>query len=304
MNRGITIVIPTYHRSDRIERAVLSALAQTCPEKEVIVVDDNGSGSREADATEAALKSYIEAKTVVYLKNEKNSGGSYSRNQGLNAAHYEYITFLDDDDEIAPEKTRKQMELLEKKGDAYTGCYCGYHKILADGSFYRSAEREEGNVYYHALSRSIYLGSGSNLLVRTSSAKKIGGYDISFRRNQDLEFFARIAKAGQIAFLDEDLLTIHYEIRENARPYEQMVAIDDFYLQRFSQEIGRLSAKQQKNLKKTFALERFRYSVQRKHGWDGFCNLLTSGVGPVVLGKYIGYVARRVNRKESYGFKL
>ena len=82
----------------------------------------------------------------------------------------------------------------------------------------KNAETIEGYVYPWALARSIYVGSGSNLLVRTAAARAIGGYDESFRFNQDLEFLTRLTKEGKLAYLDEDLLTIHYEIREVTPP--------------------------------------------------------------------------------------
>ena len=102
----VTIVITTYHRPDRISRAVDSALAQTC-DKEIIVVDDNGKDTDWHRQTAEQMEQY--ADKVTYLVNEVNSGVSNARNRALALARGKYITFLDDDDEIAPTKLEKQI---------------------------------------------------------------------------------------------------------------------------------------------------------------------------------------------------
>ena len=211
MSCKVTVVIPTYKRPDRVTRAVESALNQSVEDIEVIVVDDNGKDSDYASDTKKFLQEYIDAGKIIYLQNEFNSGGSCSRNNGLKIATGEYITFLDDDDEIDFNKLEKQVNKLEELGKEYSCVYTGYHKLGLDKVF-ASDERISGEVYKYALARAIYVGSGSNLLVRTEVAREIGGYDESFKRNQDLEFMARLLKNYKLAYVDEDLFTIHYEI--------------------------------------------------------------------------------------------
>ena len=299
----ISVVIPTYKRPDRICRAVQSAINQTVKEKEIIVVDDNGKDTDKQKETEKELETYIQNKDIIYLVNDVNSGGSFSRNQGLNIARGRYITFLDDDDEIDSTKLEKQIKLLDEKGKEYSASYTGYHKSLSETKIYRSSEIVEGSVYPYALSRSIYVGSGSNLVVRTDVARSIGGYDISFKRNQDLEFTARILKNYKLAYLDEDLMTVHYEIREVQRSYKDMVSVDTFYLDKFKEEIEKLPNYMQKGIYQTVALERFRYSLSRKELKDSMHNMKMNGVTVSVFIRYICYLIDRVVRKKSYGFK-
>ena len=301
MDTLVTVVIPTYKRSDRICRSVDSALKQTC-KCEVIVVDDNGRGTEEQLKTEEALKKY--GNSVIYLVNETNSKASFSRNRGLEIANGTYITFLDDDDEIHPEKLRKQAELLEQLGEEYSCCYTAYHKILQDGSIYGSDETVSGSVYPYALARVIYNGSGSNLLVRTSAAREIGGYDISFAKRQDMEFMARLLKNYKLAYLDEDLLTIHYEIRENKLTYEGLKESDDYWIEVFRDEIDALPNDQSRAVYQSLALERWRYSIPRHMQKDAFANMKKYHVTIPVFIRYIGYLVDRVIRKKSYGFKL
>lgn len=299
----VTIVIPTYKRADRIVRAVNSALEQTVKDKEVIVVDDNGKNSKAQLETEQALRDFIANQKITYLVNEVNRGGSFSRNAGLEIATGKYITFLDDDDEIDPKKLEIQMNKLEEMGEEYSCCYTGYHKLLANDAVYKNAEKVEGYVYPYALARSIYVGSGSNLLVKTEVARRIHGYDISFKRNQDLEFMARLLKDYKLAYVEDDLMTIHYEIREVKRSYQDMVNVDTFFVNNFKKEIDSLPEKQRKGVYDTIALERFRYSLSRREWKDAIHNLKVNHVSFITFIRYILYLADRVTGKKSYGFK-
>ena len=298
----VTVVIPTYKRPDRIVRAVKSVLNQTYNNIEIIIVDDNGINTEMANRTWKELENIVDNHKVKYFCNEVNSGGSYSRNVGLINSSGKYITFLDDDDEIMPEKIKKQVNLLEKLGDKYKSVYTSYHKILENGKVYKSAEKVQGDLYQYALSRSVYLGSGSNLLVYTELAKEIGGYDVSFKRNQDLEFFTRICEKTNIAFVDDDLLKIHYEIREIKKSYMDLVSIDNFYLEKFKIRINQLDNKTQKKVYDIFALERLRYSIGRDF-IDGIKNVINNKVSLSRIIKYLVYLIDRILYKKSYGFK-
>ena len=298
----VTVVIPTWHRPDRILRAVNSAQKQTC-RVQIIVVDDNGIGTKEQRATQSMLLEKSGNGEILYLVNERNCGGSYSRNRGLHQAQGDYITFLDDDDEIAPRKLEVQMKMLREAGSAYTCCYCAYHKISASGKIYRSHETVAGDVLPYALARSIYLGSGSNLLVRTQTARMIGGYDESFKRNQDLEFFVRVVEQGKLVYAPYDLLTIHYEIREEKRDYQQLVDIDAFYLKKMEKRIATLTDEQKKAVYQVVALERWRYGLSRGRYWDGLRNLQKNRVTVRLWLDYVGYLLKRVLCRQSFGFK-
>lgn len=299
-----TVVIPTYKRPQAVHRAVLSVLAQTCPSIEIIVVDDNGKDTALQKETEALLRSFIESGKIRCLINDKNRGGSYSRNQGLNNAHGQFITFLDDDDEIDPNKIQKQVDCLNERGEKYVACHCCYHKIHPNGHIYKSRETIEGDVYYYALSKAIDLGSGSNLLMRTSRAKQIGGYDISFKRNQDLEFMTRLLKGYKLAYIPDDLLTVHHEVRDFKLTYQMTIKIDAHYLSFFSNEIRALPKRAQNRLYKRIALERFRSAVFFHEIPDGITNLIHHHVGPILFIRYCFYVIDNMITKRPYAFKI
>ena len=303
-NAKALIVIPTYQRADRITRAVESALNQTYQNTQIVVVDDNGRGTQAQLDTFIVLKEYIDAKQISYLVNEVNCNGSNSRNNGLFSCDSDYVTFLDDDDEIFPDKIEKQIAKLIKMGDEYSCCYSSFEKVLENGAVYTSDEKVEGDCYGYALSRSIYLGSGSNLLVRTSIAKAIGGYDGSFKKNQDLEFFTRLLDGYKLAYVDEVLFRVHYEIREAKMTYEKILYAENIYVNRFKNDFKKLGDKKERAIYRIIACERFRLSLGKGNTLANVWNMFKNRVGIVTLFRYFVYLMDRIVNKKSYGFKL
>lgn len=91
-----SFIIPTFNRRRLVKRAiesVLSSKKNNSIQTEIIVIDD---GSH--DGTESELTSYINDKSINFIKNQKNSGANTSRNNGIKIATSDYCVFLDSDD--------------------------------------------------------------------------------------------------------------------------------------------------------------------------------------------------------------
>jgi len=211
MSVKVSVIVPTYKRSEDIARAVDSVLAQTIDSFEVIVVDDNGVGTEDGEKTAEVMKKYEGDTRVKYLRHEVNKNGSAARNTGIRASEGDYISFLDDDDTYCPGRLLAMYNKLESLDDSWGACYTGYVKYMANGKKQYSAEKNEGDLFLQALMRSLYIGSGSNLFFSRKAVEDIGLFDESFRRNQDLEYLARILKKYKMAYVDEVLneLRIH-----------------------------------------------------------------------------------------------
>lgn len=130
----VSVVIPTYKRSDKIERAIKSAINQTYTNIEIIVVDDNAEFPEERKKTKDIVNKY---QNVKLIENEHNLGGALTRNVGIDNAKGKYIAFLDDDDEFINTKVQKQMELLKQKeneGKKVGMIYCYKNGIDSNGN--------------------------------------------------------------------------------------------------------------------------------------------------------------------------
>ena len=106
----VSILIPAYNCGSWIAESLASAIAQTWPNKEIIVVDDGSS-----DDTQAIAASF--ASQGVRLHVQPNAGAAAARNQALALSSGEYIQWLDADDLLAPCKIESQMAVLQRAHD-------------------------------------------------------------------------------------------------------------------------------------------------------------------------------------------
>lgn len=100
----VSILIPCYNAERWIAQAIESALAQTWPEKEVIVVDDG--------STDRSLEEIKRFNGRVQWETGPNRGGNVARNRLLELANGEWLQYLDADDYLLPEKISNQMRFL------------------------------------------------------------------------------------------------------------------------------------------------------------------------------------------------
>lgn len=303
-NPLVSVVIPTFRRPHLIDRAINSVLNQTYKNLEVIVVDDNAPDTIERKNTQIAISRYKNIDNVKYIKHEKNSGGSTARNTGWKNAQGKYIAFLDDDDEISPCRIEEQVKCLESLDDSWGACYTAYHILMENGYVQHSTTDQYGDVYIRALMRTFYIGGGSNLLIRKSVVDEIAGFDETFKRNQDIEFMARAFENYKVAYIPKDLLTIHWEVRNDKKTYEFADGITTFYLDKMSNRINRLSNYDKHRVLAVIALERARVALYYKKFRDIYTILKDNHVSVYEIIKYLFYLLNRVITKKSYGFYL
>ena len=298
----VSVVIPTYSRPTFLKRCVDSVLNQTYSNIEILVVDDNDPDTQARRETETVMASYKGIAGITYLQHEKNKNGSAARNTGWRASKGEYITFLDDDDEIAKTKIEKQVSCLEALDESWGMCYTGYRLIKEHGDNQISSEKRSGNCYVDALMRTMFMGSGSNLFLRKSIVDEINGYDESFKRNQDIEFLARACEHYKLAYVNEVLLTIYQEGNRPARTYEQVDGYARHYIKKFKSRINRLDPKERERVIAVISLERFRVALMYKQLKAGFIVLRRNHVKLKYILRYAKYLAKRKITHESYGF--
>lgn len=110
LERSVSVIIPTWRRHEEVVRAVKSALNQTLPPFEVIVVND-GVDSKKRD-----LLSEINDEKIRYVEAPRKGLASATRNFGVQRAKGSWIALLDDDDIWLPSKLEDQFLALEKSG--------------------------------------------------------------------------------------------------------------------------------------------------------------------------------------------
>ena len=117
----ISIVVAVYNAEQTLKKCVDSLLAQTYKNTEIILVNDCST-----DNSLSVCKEYeSKYENVIVVDNEKNSGVSFTRNQGIKASKGKYICFVDSDDYVEPD----YLEVLYN-------CYQKYNTVPICGFVY------------------------------------------------------------------------------------------------------------------------------------------------------------------------
>ncbi|MBI3885669.1 MAG: glycosyltransferase [Opitutae bacterium] len=114
----VSIIVPCYNAERWLAATLESALAQTWPAKEIVVVND---GSTDGSLIVART---FESRGVRVL-DQANAGASAARNAGWRAAHGDFLQFLDADDLLAPDKIERQLAVLRAAPGCVASCAWG-----------------------------------------------------------------------------------------------------------------------------------------------------------------------------------
>jgi glycosyltransferase involved in cell wall biosynthesis len=218
--RAITVVIPTYNRAALLVRAVESALAQSVPPTEILVVDDGST-----DDTAAVCARWSDP--VRYIATP-NGGVARARNIGIAQARGEWVALLDSDDEWEPAKLATQCAALDAAPDArwsITGCQLvdgdsqpivgrqGYEAVFpvfsethdtAEQYFARALRSIGDGMYAGDLYETLFRGNvvlPSSTLVHRDVFDRSGVFNPDFRYAEETEFFHRVAAAFPVVVI-------------------------------------------------------------------------------------------------------
>jgi len=191
----VSILIPAYNAEDWIADAIRSALAQTWPRLEIIVVDDGST-----DRTLAIARQFESREVRVIL--QKNQGASAARNHAYSLSRGDYIQWLDADDLLAPDKVARQMAVLKD---------CPSKRILLSSAWGRFIHRPWQAEFVptalwcdlspvewllRKLGQNIYMQTASWLVSRELT-EAAGPWDVRLLGDDDGEYFCRVLLASE-----------------------------------------------------------------------------------------------------------
>ena len=206
----VGVVIPTYQRVKQTIDAVDSALCQTVPPSEIVVVDD-GSDDLVADS----LANLLQRRKVRFLREKHTSHPGRVRNIGINSLTTSHVAFLDSDDIWYPTKLERQVALAAR---GHRAVFTGHDTVLSSGGDIASSwiptDREIGT---RELAR-INTICNSSVLVARDLLDEIGGLPVSYavRGLEDYAAWFRIAHYETwigvaeplLAYLDDPSMSI------------------------------------------------------------------------------------------------
>lgn len=213
-----SLIIPSYNRGNLIGQTLRSALAQTVPFNEIIVVDDGST-----DNTPEVMQQFAER--VTYIRTA-NQGVQRARNTGVANAQSEWVTLCDSDDLLDPDYVEVVSNWLHGHPSidiVYVNFSTfGARPIYADKFFaapegyFDGVKLDKG---FYVNDADLYIKSirypcmwVTGMTVRRSFYQALGGFDPAFHRviTEDWEFNLRALSKGQAALCRRVLARVRY----------------------------------------------------------------------------------------------
>jgi glycosyltransferase involved in cell wall biosynthesis len=185
----VSVVIPCYGQAHFLPEAIESALDQTHPHVEVVVVDDGSP-----DNTREVASRYPGVRCVV----QANMGLAAARNTGIRRSAGEFIVLLDADDRLLPGALEEGLRCLDRYPES-CAAVGGYGVIGFDGSpigppVHPPAPEDP----YLRLFEDNYVGAPASIFYRRSIFSEVGFFDPSIDAAADYDMYLRIARLHPI----------------------------------------------------------------------------------------------------------
>lgn len=183
MSDLVSIYITTHNRCGFLKRAVYSAINQTYKNVEVIISDD-GSSDGTMDFCREIIKEY---KNVRYIREHTPKGANHARNLALNLSSGKFITGMDDDDELSPDRIERFVENWDPK-----------FSFICDNfiEVYPNKKKRYYKVYHKnefIFKDMMFVNLASNqIFTLTQRIKDIGGFNEELRKLQDWDCWLRL----------------------------------------------------------------------------------------------------------------
>lgn len=202
MNPVVSVVIPAYNAARFLPEAIDSALGQTFPDTEILVIDDGST-----DATPELLRTYAGR---VHCLRQENRGVYAARNRGVEVARGKYIAFLDADDQWLPDKLEKQVEILETRPE-FRVVHSDASLVDVDGLLLKTATNprrqiRNGRVFDEFFASNMAVILLSTVIMDRECFARVGPFDERHRSVQDQVFFLRLAWHYPIWFIPQPLV--------------------------------------------------------------------------------------------------
>jgi glycosyltransferase involved in cell wall biosynthesis len=191
----VSILIPAYNGENWIANTIRSAIGQTWPRKEIIVVNDGSTDQTLEIARQFASKDIV-------VVNRDNQGAASTRNHAFSLSQGDYIQWLDADDLLSPNKVQSQLEALDKIRSSRTlfSSEWGYFTYRT-----KKAEFSPSSLWcdlspvewlVRKMGEKLHMQTATWLVSRELS-EEAGAWDTRLLSDDDGEYFCRVILASE-----------------------------------------------------------------------------------------------------------
>ena len=197
----VSILIPAYNAQQWIRNTIESALDQTWPKKEIIVVDDGSKDQTLEIANQFSARG-------VRVVSQLNQGAAAARNTAYKLAQGDYVQWLDADDVLDPDKITNQVRVLDQcsKLTLVSGAWANFIYRQRKARFRPSAlwaNLTPVEWLIRKMGSNLHMQT-DNWLVSRELSEAAGPWDYRLWRDNDGEYFSRVIIASDgIRFVPE-----------------------------------------------------------------------------------------------------
>ena len=197
---NVSVVIPCFNRKKTLSRSIDSVVNQTYKPSEIIIVDDGSTdGTRDF-----ILNSYPNIKYFFQPK----KGVSSARNKGIRESSFDWVAFLDSDDEWLPQKLEKQINQLGKYSEIFIS-HTNEIWIRNGVRVNQMKKHQKYGGYIFDKCLDICRISPSSVLIHKRVLKDVGVFDEALQVCEDYDLWLRITSKYSVLF-ERELLIVKY----------------------------------------------------------------------------------------------
>ena len=187
----VSIITPAFNSAPFIAETIAAALAQTCADFELIVIDDESTD----DTIDVVHRTANGDPRVIVMVNA-HGGPAAARNAGIDAARGRFIALLDSDDVWMPAYLESQLSMLGRFRDLaiVTANAINRGGVLDGRPLWTRTAGWRRLTLHDVITQDDAVCIMS--LFRREVADRLGGFDVHFNGNEDYEFWIRAANAG------------------------------------------------------------------------------------------------------------
>ncbi|MDR2824188.1 MAG: glycosyltransferase [Prevotellaceae bacterium] len=230
-----SVIIPLYNKAKYIEKALRSIVNQTFKEFEIIVIDDGST-----DGGLEIVKNFQFSIFNFQLIEQKNSGVSVARNNGVKTAKYDYIAFLDADDWWSEDYLAEMAKLINDFPDAALWA-SSYFKVKNGKNIPAKIGVNQNFTrgyfdYFQAYINSPYMPICTDAaIMRKKIYDEMGGFKPNLKLGEDFCLWVRIALKYKVAlenqplaFYNQDVETIMRGVRMHKTEHNFLFNLQEF----------------------------------------------------------------------------
>lgn len=241
----VSVIMPTYKRSEKLIRAIKSVLGQSYKKLELLLVNDNEPSDDYTSELKKRVLEFENDPRFHIIMQEKHINGAVARNVGIKQAKGEFIAFLDDDDWWKEDKIEKQVKALYELSEDYGVVSCRIERYKNEKLIARLPKYRGGHVYKDILMLKSDFATGT-LLFRHKMLDDVGYFDEKLIRHQDLQLLTNFTYKYELKQIDEFLHCCDVADTQNRPNVENLIRAKKMYFQSIDRIFETLGRKEKK----------------------------------------------------------